>query len=132
MPEPNLPVNIDSTYADSGTDASVKLHQQYHDTIHGVVKEFDTGIGTANANDVLAFNSTSPGLYVPTALWAILPAGFTLTLTKSGGTWPGVPTTRADIVIFWKGPDPSPPNVSSRTLGQAGVLNNVDARLITT
>lgn len=29
-----LPVNIDSTYADSGTDASVALHQQYHDRLH--------------------------------------------------------------------------------------------------
>jgi hypothetical protein len=32
-----LPVNIDSTYADSGTDASVALHQQHHDTIHAGV-----------------------------------------------------------------------------------------------
>jgi hypothetical protein len=31
-----LPTNVDSTYADSGTDASVALHQQHHDTIHAV------------------------------------------------------------------------------------------------
>jgi hypothetical protein len=29
-----LPVDIDTTYADDGSDASVKLHQQHHDEIH--------------------------------------------------------------------------------------------------
>lgn len=32
-----LPTNVDSTYADSGTDASVAAHQQHHDTIHAAV-----------------------------------------------------------------------------------------------
>jgi hypothetical protein len=37
-----LPVNIDSTYADTG-DASVALHQQHHDTIHAFVNNpFET------------------------------------------------------------------------------------------
>lgn len=36
-----LPVNVDSTYADSGTDASVALHQQHHDTIHAAVNTLD-------------------------------------------------------------------------------------------
>lgn len=38
----SLPTNIDATYADSGSDASVKLHQQYHDTVHGLL---NTGRG---------------------------------------------------------------------------------------
>jgi hypothetical protein len=32
-----LPTNVDTTYADDGSDASVKLHQQHHDTIHAAV-----------------------------------------------------------------------------------------------
>lgn len=32
-----LPVNIDTTYADSGTDASVAAHQQHHDRVHAFV-----------------------------------------------------------------------------------------------
>jgi hypothetical protein len=34
-----LPVNIDTTYSDAG-DASVKLHQQYHDRLHARYNEF--------------------------------------------------------------------------------------------
>ena len=48
MAGPGLPVNIDTTYADSGTDASVKLHQQHHDAIGGIVNDFDVAnFGTA-------------------------------------------------------------------------------------
>lgn len=32
-----LPEDIDATYADSGSDASVKLHQQHHDEIHAAI-----------------------------------------------------------------------------------------------
>lgn len=42
MASPHLPVSIDTTYADSNTDASVKVHQQHHDLIHTVVNVFDT------------------------------------------------------------------------------------------
>lgn len=42
MAGPGLPVNIDSTYADSGTDASIALHQQHHDAIHAIVNAIDT------------------------------------------------------------------------------------------
>jgi hypothetical protein len=41
-----LPINIDTTYADSGTDPSQKLHQQHHDAIHGFLGKFDTSIGS--------------------------------------------------------------------------------------
>jgi hypothetical protein len=59
-----------------------------------------------------------------------LPIGSTITITKSGGTWPGSPTGREDLVIIWKGAEPSPPIVSTRTVGVAGLLDNVDLRLI--
>lgn len=60
--------------------------------------------------------------------YANLPAGTTLTVIKSGGTWPARPTSRADIIVQWKGPDPSPAIVSS---GTGGMLDNVDMRFIT-
>lgn len=37
-----LPVNIDTTYADSDAEPSVKTHQQHHDVIHAAVNAFDT------------------------------------------------------------------------------------------
>lgn len=54
-----------------------------------------------------------------------LPAGTTLTVAKSGGTWPSRPTSRTDIIVQWKGADPSP------VTGGSGMVNNVDTRLIT-
>lgn len=32
-----MPVNLDQTYADDSNDPTVKLHQQFHDLIHGFV-----------------------------------------------------------------------------------------------
>lgn len=62
----------------------------------------------------------------------VIGAGIPIVLVKVAGVWPGVPTTRTDIPIFWKGPDPSPPQTATvRTLGVAEMLNNVDMRLIT-
>jgi hypothetical protein len=60
-----------------------------------------------------------------------LPAYMTLVVKKNGATWPGPPTLRSDIIIIWKGADPSPPIVSVRTLGTPGMLDNVDLRMIT-
>lgn len=57
-----------------------------------------------------------------------LPAGSTITVIKGTGGWPARPTARTDIIIAWKGPDPSPTIVSS---GTGGMLNNVDYRLVT-
>ena len=59
-----------------------------------------------------------------------IPAGSTITVTKSGGVWPGSPTSRSDVIIIWKGADPSPAIVASRTVGTAGMLDNVDIRLV--
>lgn len=60
--------------------------------------------------------------------YANLPAGTTITVQKSGGTWPARPTSRSDIMVQWKGPDPSPVIVSS---GTGGMLDNIDIRLVT-
>jgi hypothetical protein len=60
-----------------------------------------------------------------------LPPNSILVVKKSGVTWPGPPTLRSDIILIWKGADPSPPPVSVRTLGTPGMLDNVDLRIIT-
>lgn len=57
-----------------------------------------------------------------------LPAGTTLTVIKSGSTWPARPTARGDIVVIWKGPDPSPTVVTS---GTGGMRDGVDERKVT-
>ena len=59
---------------------------------------------------------------------SLLPAGATLTVAKAAGVWPARPTARNDIIVQWKGPDPSPSLVSS---GTGGMMNNVDLRMIT-
>lgn len=59
MAGPNLPINIDTTYADSGTDTTVKSHQQHHDAIHGVVNAFDTSLKTAVLGDILTWNGSA-------------------------------------------------------------------------
>lgn len=59
---------------------------------------------------------------------ARVPAGVTLTVVKSGSTWPARPTSRTDVVVAWKGADPSPAIVAS---GTGGMLDNVDYRLVT-
>lgn len=74
--------------------------------------------------------TTSDASALTTGLLGIdrLPAGSTLTVAKSGSTWPARPTSRSDVIVQWKGADPSPPIVSS---GTGGMLDNVDIRLVT-
>lgn len=119
---PNLPVNIDTTYADSGTDASVKTHQQHHDTLHAVVNSiYLANIGTtktaaftiaqANSGEVIPVNvSTSVAVTVPSLtvgttveLVQLGTAGFTL--TASGVTFvPTAGTPRAQgstVALLW-------------------------------
>ena len=62
--------------------------------------------------------------------YEVLPPNTTITLSKVNGVWPGVPTSRADTIIIWKGEDPSPPIVSVRTVGEAAMLDGVDLRII--
>lgn len=49
--------------------------------------------------------------------YAQLPAGSTVKVDKSGGTWPARPTTRTDICVIWSGADPSPSIVTSPSTG---------------
>lgn len=65
MPSYGLPVNLDSTYADDGADPSVKLHQTFHDQIHGFVNEFDTA--TRGNRAVFVYDSAT-SLFVPRGL----------------------------------------------------------------
>lgn len=75
---------------------------------------------------VVTVNASAPGSS-PTL--ANLPAGTTLTVLKDPTTgWPSRPTARADLIVQWKGADPSPSIVSS---GTGGMLNNVDVRFVT-
>jgi|GEM_PF-6479104 len=60
--------------------------------------------------------------------YGLLPAGSTLTVAKAAGVWPARPTSRTDIIVQWKGADPSPSIVSS---GTGGMMDNVDIRMIT-
>jgi hypothetical protein len=59
-----------------------------------------------------------------------LPPKTTITMSKTGTTWPGVTTARGDVVFIWMGADPSPPIVASRTLNQPGMLSGVDIRVV--
>ena len=49
---PNLPVNIDTSYADDAADASRKIHQQHHDELHGYVNAHD---GAADPHSVAGY-----------------------------------------------------------------------------
>lgn len=52
-----LPVDIDTVYADDGADASVKLHQQHHDTIHAAVNA-RARVVDSSAGDVQVISTT--------------------------------------------------------------------------
>ena len=51
---PNLPVNIDTTYADDAGDASRKTHQQHHDVLHEYVNTHSEEAGWAELPAVAA------------------------------------------------------------------------------
>lgn len=84
----------------------------------------------SNKPTILTLGTTSTtakaGNYTPSI--DDLPSGSTITVLKSGSTWPVRPTARTDIIVQWKGADPSPVIVNS---GTSGMLNNVDIRLVT-
>jgi hypothetical protein len=64
---PGLPVNIDTTYADDGADASVKAHQIYHDTVHALANEFATAASSPRlAREIWARNDANT-LFEPVA-----------------------------------------------------------------
>lgn len=61
---------------------------------------------------------------ITTVSYDMLPAGTTITVAKSGATWPSRPTSRTDIVVVWKGADPSP------AIGGSGMVADVDYRIV--
>lgn len=78
-----LPVNVDSTYADSGTDASVALHQQHHDTIHAAVNGLGYGLAIRNRGaGAFDLNYALPGWQV----FGSSPALFSATGTSTAVT----------------------------------------------
>jgi hypothetical protein len=107
MAGPGLPVNIDTTYADTG-DASVKIHQQHHDLIHGIANAIDddtlpstpvllagviannqTGASytlvLADAGKVVELNrATAVSLLVPTNAAVAFPIGTCVELWQQG------------------------------------------------
>ncbi len=75
-----LPVNVDTTYADSGTDASVKIHQQNHDLVHDALQKTPAKIRAEVEAELVAGTNVT-----------ITPAGtgatrtLTIASTSSGG-----------------------------------------------
>ncbi len=93
----------------------------------------DVALSSPANNQVLTYNSgtakwTNAASQGGSPTYANAPAGSTFTVLKSGGTWPARPTSRTDVVVQWKGADPSPAIVSS---GTGGMLDNVDIRMVT-
>ena len=77
----SLPVNVDSTYADSGSDPTVQLHQQHHDAIHKIVNLFDKD-ATASQGQTWMWDSAS-SLYLPQGVVVNAQSGTTYTLVLS-------------------------------------------------
>lgn len=89
MAGPGLSTNLDATYADSGTDASVKLHQQQHDVVHAIVNLFDTANSAATGNVPIGNGTVflARGLLstdVPTITTNSQTASYTLVLADAG------------------------------------------------
>lgn len=82
-------------------------------------KPVSTATATALGTKEAAFTTLSYDKLTP---------GTTLTVLKASGVWPARPTSRTDIIVQWKGADPSPAIVSS---GTGGMIDNVDIRLVT-
>lgn len=116
-------------YVDGKTWASSTISDAASAATVSVVMKRDAA-GRAQVVDPSASADIATKNYVDTqnASIAALPAGSTITVLKSAGVWPARPTSRTDIIVAWKGPDPSPSIVSS---GTGGMLDNVDYRLIT-
>lgn len=122
---PTLPTNIDASYSDSGTDATVKLHQQMHDTIGGVLNGiYLANIGTTRTaaftitqnmtSEFVPVNaSTSITITVPTlqvgtsvefwaqgaGLFTLAASGVTLQPATGSGTAPRV--RYSSVALLW-------------------------------
>lgn len=84
--------------------------------------EIDTG--RVKFGDGVSTWLALPYAGITTVSYDMLPAGVTITVLKSGSTWPNRPTSRTDIIVAWKGADPSP------AVGGNGMVNGVDYRIV--
>lgn len=92
-----LPVNIDTSYADNGADASVKVHQQHHDVIHGGLQRIDLKAGYAS---LPAFSQAGTlAILTGTARAYADHAGTLASVRVSVGT---APTGASLIVVLYK------------------------------
>lgn len=95
-------------------------------TVAGITKSM---VGLGNVDNVADASKAFSASQITSGTFPIslMPAGTTLTVRKSGGTWPARPTSRTDITVIWVGADPSPSIVAS---GTTGMIDNVDERKI--
>ena len=101
----------------------------YAAAVHTHVIADTTGLQTAlDGKAAVSHTHAASDVTSGTFDYSLLPIGATLTVAKAAGVWPSRPTGRNDIIVQWKGPDPSPSIVSS---GTGGMMNNVDIRMIT-
>src|SRR5664279_3164644 len=89
MAGPGLSVTNDTTYADSGTDSSVKIHQQDHDAIGGIVNDFDVAnFGTAGyvpvGNGTVLVTRALLSTDIPGVVSNARTANYTLVLADAG------------------------------------------------
>lgn len=91
-----LPVNIDTTYADTGS-ADVKAHQQYHDSVHGVVNQTRNLAANQTLYVSTTGNDANDGLGWGTAKATLLGAVSALPRTSSGTS------TQGGLVIMGAG-----------------------------
>lgn len=97
----DLPVNIDTTYADDGGDASVALHQQHHDSIHAARNDFVKGqyaVNTVGASGATETLTLAPAHRVTmdqncTFTFPTPTAGHTFLLWLSGAFTPTFPAS---------------------------------------
>lgn len=104
----NLPTNLDATYGDSTDDATVKLHQQFHDAVHRVVNLFDKDTPPTDGQ-VLVWDSAT-NLWIPTTLslggtpvvtptsYETAPVGSVFRIPWVSAGWPATrPSSRLDV-----------------------------------
>jgi hypothetical protein len=102
------------------------IWERYPSTKTPVTKEALDHLGTQYAEavkDAKEYTDQQSG-GISEVTYALLPAGTTLTVTKTGATWPPRPTSRTDIVVRWKGADPAP------GFGGLAMVEGVDVREI--
>jgi len=97
----------------------------------GIAGADDVALSAVQADEVLSYDDLSAKWQNKAGLMPTvesIPAGSTITVQKTGASWPARPTSRADVTVIWKGPDPSP---SIAATGTSGMRDNIDMRFVT-